>query len=249
MEANIVAHMLPETAPFGLKDESKMVGYFVMLKLAPTVHHFLAGVCAFAAWWWNSSLCFRITLSFEIGEDIMHYLQMAITAISPAHGIQPFTDAPVVMWGYLGLHHLIGVCAGTGAFLFTSDWPDVQFYVFLLLVAIVPGCLNAPLQMLEPPLPRPSLIGRVSAAIDVLNFLFLVYARFVMAMIVALRLYPRGFSEFGEAGGYFFAIILLGIAPLFFTLSFILALPVVIRNVRKQIPGRQTGGKEPLLAS
>ena len=67
-------------------------------------------------------------------------------------------------------HHLLGLVAGSAAFLSPSvcAWPELQLFVAIVLAAGLPSFLKLPLQVCAD-LSQPSLLGVAGAAIDVLG--------------------------------------------------------------------------------
>merc|ERR1712232_674651 len=76
---------------------------------------------------------FRLGVTFELGEDIMHYIQMALASTL---GIGPAMGWVKTRWVALGVHHLFGVIAGIpGYFLLSEDY-ECQYICMMLLSGV-----------------------------------------------------------------------------------------------------------------
>ena len=97
-------------------DSPELVAMWAAQNVAVPLHHTLGGLLAIWSYAQGSASLLVLALSFEIGEDVLHYAQMAYTAAVPAErGVMPWAQAPTSMWLLVGTHHLLGLVAGTGA--------------------------------------------------------------------------------------------------------------------------------------
>jgi len=242
-EANCIAHMVPELEAFGVRDRSKMVNAFASSYVGVTVHHGIAAILAFLGYYYQNPFLFRFGLSFEIGEDIMHYTQMLVTKFSPPdQGIEPWSYTPKEAWLYVSLHHTIGLLAGSGAFLYTSDWEEVQLYVAVILFCVLPFYLKTPLMLMEGPQTKPTNIGRAALAIDMFSLLVMLFGRFYIAVPLGYDLTLKGYETMGWTGGLFFGSVLMGLGPLFYIASLVMFVPQVIKAFQKQAGGPSPPG-------
>eukprot|EP00933_Yihiella_yeosuensis_P012731 TRINITY_DN12180_c0_g2_i1.p1 TRINITY_DN12180_c0_g2~~TRINITY_DN12180_c0_g2_i1.p1 ORF type:complete len:291 (+),score=34.64 TRINITY_DN12180_c0_g2_i1:160-1032(+) len=232
---NVIAHMVKDYSAYGVSDPSVMVYYFALLNVGAPFHHTLGALFCFLGYYYGSAGLFRFGLTFEIGEDVMHYCQMLVTFLSPpGKGIVPWKDSPKAMWGFIGLHHLIGVGAGTIGYLYTSDWMEVQLYTTVLLACLLPHALKVPLQVLSAPSAKPSSAGKAYACIDLFSFCVMIYCRAYIAIPMGWQLTARAQKELSPLAGKYVGIILLIVAPMFFVASIVLFIPNVINGLRHQ---------------
>jgi hypothetical protein len=235
VESNVVAHMIRDLKSYGISPSSQMVEYFALFCVAAPLHHGLAVLFTFLGYWLGSVQCYCIGVTFEIGEDAMHYVQMAVTHFAgPEKGIAPWKDVPRSMWVYIGLHHSIGLVAGSFAFLCGSEWEETQLYSTLLLLCLLPNSLKLPLQLYTPPATRPSMAGKLYALSDLVTLFVMTYCRLYKGMPMGLALTRRCFNELSPASAFCVGAILNVVAPFFFAVSTILFVPSVYRGLREQ---------------
>lgn len=114
-----------------------------------TIHHTLAGLLALFGYLHpNRELSVwlvRLGVSFEIGENVLHMIQMAWTYFLPP-GSEMFGElfTTTSYWSGIFCHHLIGLAGGSFVFIYVPDWPEAQFVIVLLLLAVVPTCIEYP---------------------------------------------------------------------------------------------------------
>ena len=75
-------------AAIGVPDEK--AGPFWALQIAVFVHHATAAAFAFIGWSTGSTGYARIGLALEIGENVLHFAQMAMVFIAPSLKWGPF---------------------------------------------------------------------------------------------------------------------------------------------------------------
>lgn len=195
-------------AQFGLGPETEDAAFVALwfpAQISVPMHHGAATAFAFSAYSFGSSGLLRVALSFEIAENVLHYAQMAWTALRPDRGVAPWRFCDRKTWAFVGLvralrlepqarskhaahacarlraaaqHHLLGLVAGSAAFLSPSvcAWPELQLFVAMVLAAGLPSFLKLPLQVCAD-LSQPSLLGVAGAAIDVLGMAYLSWVR------------------------------------------------------------------------
>lgn len=233
IRSNVLLHARQEFASYGVEPT---VDYFCSGVVGIAVHHSLAFAVAVLSLWLDSTSLFRLSLTFEIGENLLHYAQMALTAFT-THRIDPWATCPKSLWAFVGIHHLIGLLAGSGAFLVASDhqWQDVRLYVCCLLGCVLPYYLKVPLMLHSAPATAmPSMAGKAALLIDTTQLVVCAWVRFYVCLPLGLKLTLRGRSELGEGAGIFFGAVLLGIAPLFFVISLFLNASNVVSNIQTQ---------------
>mmetsp|Transcript_46660 Transcript_46660/g.77176 ORF Transcript_46660/g.77176 Transcript_46660/m.77176 type:complete len:301 (-) Transcript_46660:400-1302(-) len=229
----LVTNAQPFFESYGVQNEQELVTMWVSAYLMIPLHHGLCGAFALLAAQLGSADCFRLALSFEIGEDVLHYAQMGWTLLRPQCGISPWKYADVYTWAFVGCHHLLGLIAGTAACLYTvSEWEEVHIFVAWILVAGLPAYLTAPLQLIDS-VRTPSALGLTSAFIDSISLSFMVWVRLWYFLPAALSLVQRGF-ELGGTTGYIFAVPLLGVAPVFNVASVAFYGAYVFARLREQ---------------
>jgi len=246
VRVNVVSHMMKDMRSYGISDQSTMVDLFGCTQVAAPLHHCLAFLVTWLGYYRGSGMLFRLGVSFEIGEDLLHYAQMAVTALTPAgRGIAPWKDLPGNIWVFIGLHHLIGTAVGTFAFLYGSDVELIQLLTAMLLFCVVPQSLKLPLQFLSTPSSEPSVAGKLYALIDLLHMSVMLYFRSYRGLPISIDLTRYAFRTWGRASGCFVAVFLVGVAQAFFVVSAVLFAPAVYRGLRDQFACRRAGPSEP----
>ena len=123
----------------------------------------------------------------------------------------------------------------SGAFLFKSDYAPVQLYVFLLLVAVLPGYLKIFICTAAPPSDEPSKLGLVQLAIDIFGLVVCLVCRFWIGLPLGYECTQHGFEAVGFWGGLWFGSVLLGLAPLFFVINLVMLLPLTLATAKRQL--------------
>jgi len=233
MLANALNNMADGCKKMGMPCTAEV---WVMFNVGCGIHHVCGSTLALLGYLLGNVWLFRVGISFEIGEDVLHYGEMAYALVRPP-GPKPFKLWPKATWAMLALHHSLGLTAGTFAYLNLADWPEVQWLVFLLLGGVVPGILGAPLQLFGD-LTERSTVGKLNAVVAVGGFAFLLYARFVVYFPLALSLHARVAEEYGAQVGHFVAVplVLFGI---FNCVSLVVNLPAMINCIRLQISTKE----------
>jgi len=241
--AAVVANARPQFSTYGIEAESDLVELWSSANLMVPLHHGLATLFALLALQttgppdWSAPTLIRAALSFEIGEDLLHYLQMVWTALRPERGVSPWRFMGRGTWAFIIVHHSLGLVAGSGAFLSDmSTWPEFHRCVFLLLFASLPCYLKSPLQMVAD-LSKPSLLGALGAAIDVGGLLVMIWVRLVEYLPMAIPLCARARAEFGPGAGALCEVPALYVFPLFNLASVVFFVPYVWARVREQLGG------------
>jgi len=114
-----------------------------------TIHHFLGGFIALIGTLIPdqtlSVLVVRIGLSFEIGEDFLHYFQMVQCWCSPGSNEMFGEMFPgKLVWFGVACHHAVGSLAGSFVFIFIPYVFEAQFCIVLLLLSAVPNLIQYP---------------------------------------------------------------------------------------------------------
>ena len=207
--------------------------WFAMNFFAP-LHHALGAGCALMAVRNSSASWHRLAISFEVGEDVLHYAQMAWTYRHPERGSVPWKYCDATAWAFVAVHHLIGLCAGSGAFLTdVANWVEVMRFVALLLVAGVPSMLKLPFELLQD-LGPPSAAGKLAALLEVFSLLFLATIRLVLYVPAVLALLERAWLPLGTTATYLYGAVLLVVGTTFNLASVVLYAPTVLNRVRGQ---------------
>ena len=232
----VVANSVPQFSAYGMAsdDPETLLLAWVPINCWVPLHHALGAGCALLATHYGSAAWCRVAISFEVGEDVLHYAQMAWTACFPQRGVVPWKYLDRMAWSFVAVHHLIGLCAGSAAFLTeVVAWEEVQRFIALLLVAGLPCALKAPFEMVQD-LSVPSYTGRALAVIETCALLFLVWVRLVLYFPAVISLLNRAFDEIGIVPGYLYGMVLLGVGSVFNLASVALYAPTVIQRVRQQ---------------
>ena len=203
------------------------------------LHHGSAFAFSLAGYVSSSTALVRFGLSFEIGEDLLHYCELAYSTLHP-----PGTELMAQLYPttllhvMIAFHHILGLACGSYGFLNASHWPDVQLLIVILLGSTLPGMFAIPLLPLAD-LNRPSAVGKVALVLGVLGTIASIYGRFVLFIPLVQRLLARCYDEFGSPCS-------VAVAPplfLFFVfstcslLSGLAALPAAIRHQQTQHVG------------
>jgi len=173
-----------------------------------SINHGIGGACMLLGMHLGRPALWRVGLTFETGEDILHFVQMALAGLL---GIGPCTKWPRSRVIPIALHHTLGLVAGVPAYFLLSEWPDVQLFCFIMLGAPVPGmALEGALATRDPDQPGTWTLHLVLA---VFNFVTWICFRFVIFMPICFRVLPRVASEHGTV-----LAVAMGVALLLFTL-------------------------------
>jgi len=182
----------PQVASLGIDATPTL---WVQLNVGVAIHHTVAAFIIFLAYCSGSSTLFRLGISFEIGQDLLQYVQMALSLMYPP-GFGPFATLPKVAWVFPILHHSLGLVAGIFAYFYLSDWTDVHRLAFVLIVAVLPGFVHKPLEALAD-LSQPSVYGKVNVVLQVIGMLFTFIMRFCLYFPMSFSLYNRVYAEMG----------------------------------------------------
>jgi len=195
--ANIIANTRDACTEHNIKPTVEL---WVMFNVGICLHHTLGAVTGFLSYCLGSTRLCCLALSFEIGEDVLHYLQMLQACLHPP-GPEPFRTLPRVAWLGFALHHVLGLFAGTFAYLFAAHWPEVQLLTFLLLSAVLPAYISIPFQPFTD-LHSRSIYGKITLFGSILGLVFMLYARFYIYLPLAYALGMRVREEFGAVAGF-----------------------------------------------
>ena len=156
------------------------------------VHHGLGALFAGAGCVCGSASLTRLGLSFEIGEDLLHYVEMAYSFARPP-GTELFGELypKKLFWLCVALHHILGLLAGSFAFLHACDWAEVQLLVVLLLGLTLPGLLSFTL-LPHGDVGAAGAVGRACLLLTLANMALNFYGRFVAFVPIAWRLVGAG---------------------------------------------------------
>lgn len=232
----VVANAGPQFATYGIPatEREPLLLCWIATNIFVPLHHALGAGFAMAAVRYGSEGCLRLALSFEVGEDVLHYLQMAWTYMYPERGIAPWKYVDGKSWAFIGVHHLIGLLAGSAAFLTeVAAWVEVQQFVALLLAAGLGSALKTPLELVQD-LGPPSALGRVGLLLEILAFLLLCAIRLFVYFPTVASLLQRASADLSPTATYLYGGVLLGIAPVFNLASVVLYAPGVLERVRLQ---------------
>lgn len=192
---NVVANLKPQVASLGIDATPTL---WVQFNVGVAIHHGAAAFILFLAMCSGSPTLFRLGISFEIGEDLLHYVQMALSLIYPNlhHAKGPFATLPKVAWVFPVLHHALGLIGGTYAYFYLASWVEVHRLAFVLIIAVLPGLLNKPLEAMAD-LTKPSTYGKINIAFYIIGMAFTLIMRFCIYFPMSFSLYNRVHAEMG----------------------------------------------------
>jgi len=210
---NIVATSKNSAEEPSQEECDEMVDDWVGNWLCFSLHHGIGGACMFLGMYLNRPALWRVGLTLETGEDILHFVQMALAGLLGIGPIMEWSRRRVIL---IAMHHTLGLVAGVPAYFLLSEWPDVQLFCFIMLGASVPGmALEGALATLDPEQPGMWTLHLVLA---VFNFAMWICFRFVIFMPICFRVLPRVAAEHGTV-----LTAAMGTALLLFTLFNIFA--------------------------
>lgn len=187
-----------------------------------TLHHSLGGFIGLAgllspvqSW---SVLLVRIGLSFEIGEDFLHYFQMAQACCYPP-GPELFgvLFPTKVAWVGIACHHAVGAVAGSFVFIYIPYVSGAQFCCVLLLISTVPqGLTNPFLPYINLRAREVSCLGQFVALLTFSGILVASWARIFLFPPAVFDLLPFVAENYGQG----IANVLLGACSFFMVFVF-----------------------------
>ncbi len=165
------------------------------------VHHAAAAAFAYAALANNSVPLFLFSLSFELGEDVLHVVQAGYTlSRPPGGGVKPFCDLPRGLCHLMLMHHSLGLTLGVAAFVHLAEWGEVHQLVFDLYFAALPSLFNLPL-MISSRLHQRSAVAWLNALLNLFGAGAMAYCRLYKLGTLGPRIVVRMVAEFGIAAG------------------------------------------------
>lgn len=134
---------------------------------------------------------FRLGLSFEIGEDVLHYCQMLYTVLFPP-GAEVFAElwADCSTWFGIACHHAVGLFAGSFVFIYMPENYLGQYCSVVLLLSAVPQLIPfmfMPFEDLKSA--GASYVAKAAAVLTVLGTLF--------AFVCRMFLFPPAAWQLG----------------------------------------------------
>ena len=212
---------------------------YITFGSAVLLHHSLAAGLATLGWAYGSATLVRLALTFEIGEDVLHYGEMFYSASVPREKRTELCRElypSVGLWVAIGCHHALGLLAGSFAFLHAAEWPAVQRLISLLLGLTLPGIATFLLMPFGDTGSR-GFVGRLSLALTLSGVLVNAWGRFVVFVPLALSLSARIFADFGAVVGWAVAVPLF-LFFLFSCVSMVAFAAEVPAAVRAQLASR-----------
>lgn len=215
------------------------------------LHHGLGGLLALIGASMNNIFLFRFGLSFEIGEDFLHYTEMLYTLLCPP-GTETFGELwpDCKIWLGLAFHHTIGSVAGSFVFIFIPNWPDAQYCVVLLLISAVPQLIQFPFMPFENLKGEEiSCIGKVAAFMTIIGTGFALVARVVLFPVAVWRVSGDVRAAYGNIP----ANVILTVSGLFMIFAlgtfFLLSFNEVIHSIKNLCSRARQEGVIPAVKS
>lgn len=213
------------------------------------LHHSLGGLIALAGSLAPSRelsvFLVRIGLSFEIGEDILHFIQLARSMFC-IPGSEMFSEIFIERGHWIAMicHHMIGLIGGSFVFVYIPEWPEAQFIIVLLLLAAVPSLIHIPfMPFVNLRSERLTSLGKLLAGVMLVGTCASLFARIFIFSPVAWSLLQKAQQIYGTN----LAIALACCAVLFvlFSLLSILGERENFKKIGRHFCGSGVGEEQP----